>query len=93
MVLRIKTTATAYITFGLNFDYIRDNHTKGDHLGSAFVGEQRGAAGEAASTRRREIERLIDPEVGWYVPPGQVVDDGRLASRSTRPLRRTAPPR
>ncbi len=61
--------------FGLNFNFIRDNHTKGK-ITSVPAAEHGGLKADGLDSQD-EIERLIDPNVGWYVPPGQDVDNDR----------------
>ena len=62
--------------YGLNFNFIRDNHTKGKITSVPSVAQRGDCRGERARPPA-EIERLIDPDVGWYVPPGQDVDNDR----------------
>ena len=80
VVLRVKNNAV-YNAYHSNFNYIRDNWTKGIITEvPSFVGEKNVAdlrtLGEGLE-QEEQIEALIDPRVGWYVPPGQDVDNDR----------------
>ena len=76
VVMRIKTDSV-YNAFYNNFAYIRNNYTKGKITSvPSFVGERSASTLRAkAGEEQPEIEALTqDP--GWYVPPGEVADQG-----------------
>ena len=80
VVLRVKNNGV-YNAYHANFNYIRDRWTKGRITEvPSFVGEKNVAElrtlGEGLE-QEEQIEALIDPRVGWYVPPGQDVDNDR----------------
>ena len=81
VVLRVKNDGV-YNAYHSNFNYIRDRWTKGRITSvPSFVGEQNVAElktwAKGLDQEQQEIEALVDPDVGWYVPPGQDVDSDR----------------
>ncbi len=80
IVLRVKNDGV-YNAYHSNFNYIRDRWTKGRITSvPSFVGEKNvtelKTLGEGLD-QEQQIEALVDPDVGWYVPPGQDVDNDR----------------
>ena len=75
VMLRVKINGV-YNAFYYNFAYIRDRWTKGRITSvPSFVGEQNSAElRRQGLDQEQEIEAAIDPDIGWYVPPGEVAD-------------------
>ena len=75
VMLRVKTDSV-YNAFYYNFAYIRDNWTKGRITSvPSTVGEQNSPALlKRGIDQEQEIEAVVDPDIGWYVPPGEVAD-------------------
>ena len=75
VMLRVKIDGV-YNAFYYNFAYIRDNWTKGRITSvPSFVGEQNSPElRKRGLDQEQEIEAAIDPDIGWYVPPGEVAD-------------------